>query len=142
MSHLDSKRGPRLLLPALVLCLVAFATFARAQQQTQPPKTPATQQQDDVVRVESDLVNTDVMVFDKSGKFVGGLGREQFQVTVDGRVVPVAFFEQVQGGAAPVPPARAGVAPANAAAPASTAAPPPSRGRYVAFFLDDVHLSP
>lgn len=141
MSHLDSKRGPRLLLPALVLCLVAFATFARAQQQAQPQQTPATQQQEDVVRVESDLVNTDVMVFDKSGKFVGGLGREQFQVTVDGRAVPVAFFEQVRGGAAPATPARTTPAPANGATPAA-AAPLSSRGRYVAFFLDDVHLSP
>lgn len=148
MSYLDSERGPRLLLQALVLCLVAFATFARAQQpQAQPRQTPAQPPQDDVVRVESDLVNTDVMVFDKSGKFVGGLGREQFQVTVDGKPVPVAFFEQVEGGAAPASPARAtpanGATPANAAAPAAAAAAPrPARGRYVAFFLDDVHLSP
>ncbi|HEV7889085.1 MAG TPA: VWA domain-containing protein [Pyrinomonadaceae bacterium] len=142
MSHLDTKRGPRLLLQTLVLCLAAFAAPARAQQPQQTPATPQTPQ-DEVVRVESDLVNTDVMVFDKSGKFVEGLGREQFQVTVDGKPVPVAFFERVDvahAGVASTP--RANVAPANAAAPAAAAAPRPARGRYVAFFLDDVHLSP
>ncbi len=33
------------------------------------------------MRVESELVQTDVMVFDKSGKFVDGLTREQFELT-------------------------------------------------------------
>jgi VWFA-related protein len=142
MSHLDSKRGARLLLQALVLCLAAFAQSARAQQ---PQQTPTTQQttQDDVIRVETELVHTDVMVFDKSGKFVEGLGREQFQVMVDGKPVPVAFFDSVEHGAAPLEPAR--VSGANGAATTATAASavarPRARGRYVAFFLDDVHLS-
>jgi VWFA-related protein len=142
MSHLDSKRGARLLIHALVLCLVAFAQSARAQQQ-QPQQTPTTQPQDDVIRVETELVHTDVMVFDKSGKFVEGLGREQFQVMVDGKPVPVAFFDSVAHGAAPLEPARAsganGATAATAGAPA--VARPRARGRYVAFFLDDVHLS-
>jgi VWFA-related protein len=136
MSHLDSKRGARLLIHALVLCLAAFAQSARAQQ---PQQTPTTQPQDDVIRVETELVRTDVMVFDKSGKFVDGLGREQFQVMVDGKPVPVAFFDSVAHGAAPLEPARASGA--NGAAAASAVARPRARGRYVAFFLDDVHLS-
>src|SRR4051812_5095076 len=136
MSHLDSKRGSRLLLQALVLCLAAFAQSARAQQ---PQQTPTTQPQDDVIRVETELVHTDVMVFDKSGKFVEGLGREQFQVMVDGKPVPVAFFDSIAHGAAPLEPARASGANGATAAPA--AARPRARGRYVAFFLDDVHLS-
>ena len=85
------------------------------------------------------------MVFDKSGKFVEGLGREQFQVTVDGKPVPVAFFERVEGAPASAAsaPAANGAAPKPAApAAAPAAAPRPTRGRYVAFFLDDVHLSP
>ena len=48
-----------------------------------------------MIRIETELVHTDVTVTDKSGKFVEGLGREQFQVMVDGRAVPVAFFESV-----------------------------------------------
>jgi VWFA-related protein len=142
MSHLDSKRGARLLIHALVLCLAAFAQSARAQQSQQ---TPTQQQppQDDVIRVETELVHTDVMVFDKSGKFVEGLGREQFQVMVDGKPVPVAFFDSVAHGAAPLEPARASGANGAAAATAVAAAVarPRARGRYVAFFLDDVHLS-
>jgi len=146
MSHLDTKRGPRLLLQALLLCLAAFVTFTRAQQ---PQQTPATQQnqQDEVIRVETELVQTDVMVFDKSGKFVEGLGREQFQVTVDGKPVPVAFFERVEAAtasaaAADAAPANGAAAKAPAPAAPNAAAPRATRGRYVAFFLDDVHLSP
>src|SRR5215207_1125195 len=145
MSYLDTKRGPRLPLQALFLCLVALATFARAQPPQQ--QTPATQQnqQEEVIRVETELVHTDVMVFDKSGKFVEGLGREQFQVTVDGKPVPVAFFERVEvapASAAGSAPANGAASKASAPAAATAAAPRPARGRYVAFFLDDVHLSP
>ncbi|MFL6285423.1 MAG: VWA domain-containing protein [Pyrinomonadaceae bacterium] len=140
MSHLDSKRGARLLLSALLLCLASFAQSAQAQQQQQTPTTTQQTPQDDVIRVETELVHTDVMVFDKSGKFVEGLGREQFQVMVDGKPVPVAFFDNVEHGAAPLEPARAsGAKGATAGAPA--VARPRARGRYVAFFLDDVHLS-
>jgi VWFA-related protein len=138
MSHLDSKRGPRLLLQALVLCLAALAPGASAQQ-PQQPQTPPRQQstQEDVVRVETELVHTDVTVFDKAGKFVDGLGREQFQVLVDGKPVPIAFFERVSGAPSTPEPARA--AGANGAPAANASAS--SRARYVAFFLDDVHLS-
>jgi VWFA-related protein len=142
MSHLDSKSGARLLIHALVLCLVAFAQSARAQQPQQTPTTTPPPQ-DDVIRVETELVHTDVTVFDKSGKFVEGLGREQFQVMVDGKPVPVAFFDSVAHGAAPLEPARvSGANGASATAMAASAvARPRARGRHVAFFLDDVHLS-
>ena len=63
--------GRLLLASAFLLCPLAGA---RGQ----------TPEQDDVVRVESELVQTDVMVLDKSGKFVDGLTREQFELRVDG----------------------------------------------------------
>jgi VWFA-related protein len=135
--YLDSKRG-FLLLHALLLCLASSAPPARAQQQGASQQKPAgQQQQDDIVRVETELVHADVTVTDREGKFVDGLTREQFQVSVDGRPVPVAFFERVNvfaGDAARAPGAAAG---ANGA----TAAAVRPAGRYIAFFLDDVHLS-
>lgn len=126
MLHPNLKRnlfGRLFLLVALLLCPLAGA---RAQ----------TQDKDDVVRVESELVQTDVMVLDKSGKFIDGLTREQFELRVDGQPVPLAFFERVSA------PVRKGeAAPGAAAAAANAAINSRARGRTVVFFIDDLHLS-
>src|SRR5215204_1941253 len=115
--------GRLFLLPALLLCPLAGA--------------PAqTQEKDDVVRVESELVQTDVMVLDKSGKFVDGLTRDQFELRVDGQPVPLAFFERVSA-----PPRKGEAAPGAAAAAANAAIASRARGRTVVFFIDDLHLS-
>ncbi|HEX3559328.1 MAG TPA: VWA domain-containing protein [Pyrinomonadaceae bacterium] len=132
MAHLKLRRIFAMF-PAALACLVICATGARGQGGGVPVSPQ--QKPDDVVRVETELVQTDVSVFDKSGKFVDGLKPEQFEIKVDGRAVPVAFFERVVA---------AGV---GAAHPGSGAAPTPDAGgtrarvRYVVFFLDDVHLS-
>ncbi|PYS77321.1 MAG: hypothetical protein DMF66_10315, partial [Acidobacteria bacterium] len=83
MTHLKLRRSFATL-PAALAALALCASGARGQNQASgtPPQKPA----EDVVRVETELVQTDVMVFDKQGKFVEGLGREQFEVHVDGRV--------------------------------------------------------
>lgn len=78
------------------------------------------------------------MVFDKQGKFVDGLKREQFVLKVDGKPREISFFELIKAGSsneeAQLAAAR-GVA-SNAGAPA-----PLDRGRLVFFFIDDLHLS-
>src|SRR5437588_9937337 len=71
--------------------LIAGAT---AYGQTTPPPR---QQDDDVVRVNTELVQTDVTVFDKKGRFVDQLKPEQFQLVIDHQPQPVAFFEHVTG---------------------------------------------
>ena len=78
----------------------------------------------DVVRITTDLVQTDVMVVDAQGKFVRGLKPEQFELRVDGKPVAVSFFEQVDSF---------GVAKSRAA---KAGAP-----RKVVIFFDDLHLS-
>src|SRR3954467_4915084 len=85
--------------------------------------------QDDVVRVNTELVQTDVMVFDKEGRFVDGLQREQFELLVDGKVQPLSFFEQIRTGSAQEqsPPGSKQVA------SPSTADNP---GRTIIFFID------
>jgi VWFA-related protein len=135
MTQLTSGKFARglSLVSAALLTMAACAANSRAQT---PTPTPAPQKPEDIVRVETELVQTDVTVFDRDGKFVEGLRPEQFEVKVDGRVVPVAFFERAgAGGVKEASPAPAG------AAPAAVSARPGARGRRVAFFLDDVHLS-
>jgi len=126
---------PRRGLLLSITCLLAFAqSFGQQQQQTPQP--------DDVVRVRTDLVQTDVTVVDKKGNFVGGLKSDQFELRVDARSQPLAFFEQVETGSAAeanqLSAARNDKSRAKAE-PASGAGT--DRRRLVFFFVDDVHLA-
>ena len=130
----------RLCAPLLAgLCLLSPL---RAQENAAAPPAPA-QDEEEVVRVSAELVQTDVMVFDKQGRFVDGLKPEEFELKVDGRAVPIAFFERVEAGTvdedAQLAAARGG---ARASSRPAGVALPLDRGRTVLFFVDDLHLSP
>jgi VWFA-related protein len=126
----------------LVLCTFGLAGSSSAQTKPQKPGEP----QEDVVRVNTDLVQTDLMVFDKDGHFVDGLKGDQFELKVNGNPTPVSFFERVTSGrisSSSTP----GTSAANstAASADSTEAASTSRivrGRTIIFFIDDLHLSP
>src|SRR5215510_15308590 len=60
----------------------------------------ANAQEVEVVRTNTELVQTAVTVLDQKGNFVDGLQREQFELVVDGRARPVAFFERIAAGSA------------------------------------------
>jgi VWFA-related protein len=95
----------------------------------------------DVIRTDTELVQTAITVLDKKGHFVEGLKREQFELVVDGKPRPVTFFERVAAGSARESEI-ASLGNTNATAPATpiTAARVP--GRTIVFFIDDLHLSP
>ena len=113
----------------LLLSCCAAATFALAQR---PP-----QQSEDVVKVNTELVQTDFMVFDKQGSFVDGLKRDQFTLKVEGKSRDITFFDRVAAGSRNE---EAQLAAARGA-PGKGTAIPLDRGRIVMFFLDDLHLS-
>jgi hypothetical protein len=73
-----------ILCAALLVCVLGPHALGR-QDGAQP--------QDEVVKIDSALVQTGVNVFDKQGRFVEGLKREDFELRVDGRLVPISFFE-------------------------------------------------
>src|SRR5437867_13172178 len=73
----------------LILCSLLAALSVSAQ--TKPQKL----EQDDVIRVNTELVQTDVTVFDKKGHFVDGLKADQFALKVDRKSQPISFFERV-----------------------------------------------
>ncbi len=77
--------------------LILSAASIPAQSQPEQPK----QNQDDVIRVNTELVQTDVMVFDKKGHFVGGLKPEQFALRVDNKPQTVSFLEHVKSTGGP-----------------------------------------
>ena len=125
----------------LIILGCAILTVAPARGQSKPGQQQQ-RQVDDVVRVNTELVQTDVMVFDKKGQFVDGLQREQFELSVEGKPLPISFFEQVKAGSAREL-ARlvslSGKPPAQPSEPSSSIND--SGGRTIVFFIDDLHLS-
>ncbi|HEY0764432.1 MAG TPA: VWA domain-containing protein [Pyrinomonadaceae bacterium] len=97
-------------------------------------------QEPDVVRTNTELVQSRITVVDKKGHFVEGLTREQFELKVDGKLRPVAFFERVAAGSARERELATLADPTNPTKP--EAAPPRVPGRTIVFFLDDLHLTP
>src|SRR5215208_5677274 len=82
---------------AASLLLGLASAPALCQQQNQPPTEPQ-EQADDIVRITTELVQTDVSVFDKQGRFIDGLKKEDFELKIDGKPVAVNFFERVAAG--------------------------------------------
>jgi VWFA-related protein len=113
--------------------LVLVLQTATAQDKLAKPEKP----QEDVVRVNTELVQTDVMVFDKQGLFVDGLKPEQFALKVDNKPRPIAFFERVTSGS----PLEARKAQADTGAAVTNPASA-TRSRVLIFFIDDLHLAP
>src|SRR6185295_16631520 len=118
-----------------LLMLMSLCVPGRAQNPTQPPQQP-----DDVLRINTELVQTDLMVFDKQGHFVDGLQREQFELTVDGKPQPISFFEQVRAGSSKERAQLAAIT-NNSALSEKTTPINDSSGRTIVFFIDDLHLS-
>ena len=72
---------------ALICCLLLLAITAHAQN---PPKP---QDEDDVVRIKSNLVNIDVIVKDKKGKYISDLKAEDFIISENGQPQKIEFFD-------------------------------------------------
>jgi VWFA-related protein len=122
----------------VLLVLSAASLPCCVEGQTPKPRKPETPE--DVIRINTELVQTDVMVFDKKGQFVDGLQREQFELIVDGKPQPISSFEQVRAGSSKDRERRA--ANGNALTPLpEKPAIKESRGRTIVFFIDDLHLS-
>ncbi len=81
-SHLSRVSRAALMVVAALLALLP-SPHTRAQKQSDD---------DEVVRVESDLVVLNVTVTDKLGHYVHKLARPEFKVFEDGREQPVSLF--------------------------------------------------
>lgn len=122
------KHLPTLTRVLLVSALAGLAAFA----QQEPQST------DDVLRTNTELVQTIVTVSDKEGRFVDGLKKESFELRVDGRLVPITFFENIVAGSH----RDRRVSTSRAAGPITDPTDALSfRQRTIVFFVDDRHLS-
>ena len=122
-------------LAGCVFALCLFASYANVHAQQTPP--PA-QQSDEVVRTYTELVQTDVMVFDKQGKFVNNLTRDNFELRIDGKPRAIQSFELITAGSDE----ESQLAAARGATSINIKRPVPlDRGRIVFFYIDDFHMS-
>ena len=117
------------LLTVVIVCTVDSALAQRPATQTPD---------DDVLRTNTELVQTAITVVDKKGKFVEGLGREDFGLLIDGKARPINFFERVSSGSDREAELTQRQLPQNSVQPAGYST---VRGRTIIFFIDDLHLS-
>jgi len=122
----------------LLSCLFLFAAIVFSQTKPEQKPEPAGEAQD-VIKFETSLVQTDVMVFDKAGRPVTDLRPEQFQLKINNTPREISFFEAVRSGGF------SGQSDTNAGQPnaAQPGAPKSdAQRRAIIFFVDDLHLAP
>jgi VWFA-related protein len=139
----------------LVACLLLFPAigFAQTKPDQRPEQKPeqkpdASSEGQDVIKFDTSLVQTDVMVFDKQGRPVKDLRPEQFQLRINKTPREISFFEAIASGSATMQseaPAEPNAAKPDATKPDATK-PNPLRQdlqrRAIIFFVDDLHLAP
>ncbi len=86
--------------------------------------------------LEVRVVNIEVVVVDKAGNRVTGLGPADFKRLVDGKPTPIEYFTEVRGGGAMAAPAEAAGAPATQNIPALQ--PGAAVGTSYLVFIDDL----
>ncbi len=105
------------------------------------PLTAQAQQPDDIVRINTELVQTDVNVFDKHGRFVDGAKPEDFELTIDGKPQKILFFERVAAGTNREAKQISAIGRTNSATSSTSPSEVFDRARTIFFFVDDTHLS-
>lgn len=118
-----------------ITCLLLFPAVVFSQTKPeQQPSPPPRAEVDDVIKFETSLVQTDVMVFDKDGRPVTGLKPEQFQLKINNTPREISFFEAFRSGAA----RESQQGQSNEISKLRADA----ERRSVLFFVDDLHLAP
>ena len=112
-------------------------SFGQQQIETLQTKAP-----DDVLRINTNLMQVQAVVLDKQGRFVDNLKPGQFEVTVGGKPVAVSFFELVKAGSPKEEAQLATVRGTPLPAEKNRTGRAEGRGRTIFFFVDDLHLAP
>jgi VWFA-related protein len=116
-----------------LLCAVVFSTAVLISSAFSQNKTPQQQPSDDVIRVNTELVQTDVTVVDKRGRLIDNLAADQFELLVDDKPQPIALFDRITAGSHTETKLDDEV---------SRGVHHLTSGRIILFFVDDQHLAP
>jgi VWFA-related protein len=137
------------ILISLLLFLALGVSIALAQQPSASPTQPAQQQttqkpeEEDVVRISTNLVQVDAVVTDKNGKIVTDLKPEELQIFEDGRQQKITHFSYnvIEPEKTASPEKKPTPADKTAPPPPSTRLRPEDVRRTIALVVDDLGLS-
>jgi len=139
-----------------VVLITQLVTGAIAQQPKPTPEIPSAQQpsqqptrqpqkpdEDDVVRITTNLVQVDAVVTDKNGKIVTDLKSDEVQISEDGKQQKITNFSYISAEAPPAaaPLARTPNADKNAPPVPPARLKPEEIRRTIALVVDDLGLS-
>jgi VWFA-related protein len=115
------------------------------QEAKQPPAQPpqGAQEQENTVRISTQLVQIDATVTDKKGEHVEDLSESDFELMVDGKKQTITYFRHVKAPEAKRDGAALGGAPksSSVSGPPGRAIAPEQVRRTIAFVVDDLGLS-
>jgi VWFA-related protein len=127
-------RSPLNIAVLIFIVLTLSPAFAQTPPQTKPTE--------DIIRIETNLVQTDVTVVDKKGHVVTGLRPDQFELRVDSKAQALTFVEEViTGSAAEERQLKAAQEGRASDTPTSPTRIEFDRRPLIFFFVDDVHLT-
>jgi VWFA-related protein len=118
-------------LTALFLCFLSLSPVTVGQQPTQKPD------EEDIIRIKTDLVQVRAVVTDRKGQLVDNLKQQDFEILENGKPQTVSFFtlERILGSSS-------GPVPDSAATTTTTRATVPQKPvRTIILFVDTLHLS-
>lgn len=119
-----------------IFALFIFTASSATAQTPQPTATPTKNNDDDVVKISTNLIQLDVVVTDKNGNLVTGLKPEDFEITENGERQTITNLSYFAGQKNTVGDANLNAANSNT--------PQPSVGevrRTIGIVIDDAGLS-
>ncbi len=118
---------------AIVVNLIGVSMVAQTDR--------SKKEQENLLRIETELVQIDVVVTDKRGNLVRGLRREDFELFEDGKKQSITHFA---AGSSTQPASWLSTEKRRPATDRSTLTVPTetAAGRYIVLAVDDFHLSP
>ena len=132
-------------LALLLVWSLSLSTWAQnpAPSPSPTPAPPTRQDDDDVVRITTNLVQVDVTVTDKKGRQVTDLKPEDIEIYEDGKLQPITNFAYVALApeTAPAPTPKPAIADKNAPPAPPVKLRPEQVQRTIALVVDDLGLS-
>jgi hypothetical protein len=78
-----------------ILLMLCFFTLSFAQNS--PTQNDQGNQDDDkTIRIDTELIQLDVIVTDKNGRVVDKLNQDDFEITEDGKKQSISFFSLIR----------------------------------------------
>ncbi|HEV7796531.1 MAG TPA: VWA domain-containing protein [Pyrinomonadaceae bacterium] len=136
------KRNPLVFLLLVQLALPVLAQTPAIQKPPQPQteQQPTRPNEEDVVRITTNLVQVDAVITDKSGRQIVDLRSDEIQIEEDGRQQNITEFSYIPLDSRPAPPAET-AGDKNAPPVRSVPLRPEQVRRTIALVVDDLGLS-